>query len=158
MLRATATLVMAAALCGCVDQRSATLTELQKLPFPERVPFARSLSLPERLALYDEVYDTSGHPKDRYLSVAFEGTGEAGFRAVEAKLKSPDDFSRYTGILYAIDRSGFDLCAEQPLTALKAAAFRAGMENYRLSMIDLGPCELNDRDWQPSYPAYSGPN
>lgn len=158
MLRATVTLAIAAALCGCVDQRSATLTELQKLPLTEQVAFARSLPLPERLALYDEAYDASGHPKDRYLSDAFEGAGKAGFRAIEMKLKSPDDFSRYTGILYAIDRGGFDLCAEQPLAALKAAAARAGMENDRLSMIDLGPCELNDRDWQPSYPAYSGPN
>jgi len=144
------------ALAACVDQRSATFRKLQALPGSEWIAFAEALPLAERLALYDEVYEASGHPKDRRLSDAFENAGQFGFAAIEQRLKSTSDFSRYTGILYAIDRGGFDLCAPEPLAALKAAASRSGMENYRLSMIDLGPCELNDPDWRPPLTPYSG--
>ena len=152
MLRFAFALAAALALWACEDKRSVAFQTLQKLPRVEWIAFAKTLPVPERLALFDEVYSASGHPKDFHLADAFENTGEAGFEAVGQNLISTDAFARYAGILYAIDRTGFDLCAERPFAALRAAASRSGMDNYNLSMIDLGPCELNDKDWRPASP------
>ena len=109
----------------------------------DRLEYARSLPLEQRLDFYEEIYGQSGHPQDSSLSFAFENEGEAGFQAAALRMTSRSRFYGMIWVVKAIDQAGgIDACSYNHAEVLRDRAIALRMSQRDLMYITFRNCDL----------------
>lgn len=135
--------VYVAMLSGCSQPSTLDYDNLKRRPRSEWAAFAGTLPTQDRLDLYDEVYERSGHPPDTILARAFENENLATLDAVLSRTRTDADFVRYLPIMLAIGRSGsVDLCEDRNRSLILSKAEQVQLDRRLIASVDLGDCYL----------------
>lgn len=130
-------------IAACSAQKSPEYQRMSQLPREEWVQFAAQLPIERRFALYSEVYEASGHPKDSLLADSFTGTGQKGFDTALQRITSRENFFEFLPVIYAVGRGkDFNVCSEPARKRVQAAAERFQVEKSLAESIDFGKCRL----------------
>ena len=101
------------------------------------------MSIEQRLDVYHDVYVRSGHPRTM-LRQAFEGTGEAGFEAIMARMSDRRSFIEHFWIIHWMSLTDeIDVCDPRyfgPLSE-KSRLFHTGDPKHPVP-VEFGGCEL----------------
>jgi hypothetical protein len=91
----------------------------------------QTFEVPERLKIYNYLYEKSGHPRDTRLASGFKDKPGETLGQITSDLK-PGDFSRflrYLPVIHSISSArGYDICRAREFPVLKAR-----MRSYRLN-------------------------
>lgn len=107
-----------------------------------RILAFQELSLSERLRVFGEVYDRSGHPKDVELANGFTGNEEQVYWAIIGILmaKKHDNvdlesvYFKYKSIILQISLNGFDVCRSDRYDSLMNVIERDWLKQYKVRL------------------------
>lgn len=144
MLGRSVCLVLFLMIAGaCQDQRSENYVKLQSIKTENWTEFSRTLSIKDRLALYDELYHNSGFPRNVMMADSFTGDAEHVLDTVLSAIKDSATFDEYIPIVYALGRGeNWSVCDPKNLKKIQTAALRASISVGRGRAIAFGDCRL----------------
>lgn len=116
-------ILVCSALVSC-GAKSENLIRYQSLTGHAQINYARSLSVVDRVGLYSEIYDSSRHPRDSSLSIAFMGEGDDVAKYVLSRMSNSKDFIKYIWIIKLMDQSRSVNACSEPLSIYIGGAAR----------------------------------